>query len=110
MKARLSVLVVGSAVGAYLGIRAHEQANHTTEEPKIVTEPPVEAPKGLVAEAIIAAPDATWKKAQTAIGGFILAAQPLALWPLAALACLGAGAGALSLESHLPRELRLTPA
>ena len=45
-----------------------------------------------------------------AIGGFILAAQPLALWPLAALACLAAGAGALSLESRLPRELRLTPA
>jgi MFS family permease len=45
-----------------------------------------------------------------AIGGFILAAQPLALWPLAALACLAAGAGALSLERRLPRELRLTPA
>jgi MFS family permease len=45
-----------------------------------------------------------------AIGGFILAAEPLALWPLAAIACLAAGAGALSLESRLPAELRLTPA
>ena len=45
-----------------------------------------------------------------AIGGFILAAEPLALWPLAALACLAAGAGAIALESRLPRELRLTPA
>jgi MFS family permease len=45
-----------------------------------------------------------------AIGGFILAAEPLALWPLAALACLAAGAGALSLESRLPAKLRLTPA
>jgi MFS family permease len=45
-----------------------------------------------------------------AIGGFILAAEPLALWPLAAVACLAAGAGALSLESRLPPKLRLTPA
>jgi predicted MFS family arabinose efflux permease len=45
-----------------------------------------------------------------AIGGFILAAEPLALWPLAALACLGAGLGCLSLESRLPAQLRLTPA
>jgi MFS family permease len=45
-----------------------------------------------------------------AIGGFILAAEPLALWPLAAVACLAAGAGALSLESRLPAKLRLTPA
>ncbi len=45
-----------------------------------------------------------------AIGGFILAAEPLALWPLAAFACLGAGIGCLSLESRLPPQLRLTPA
>jgi predicted MFS family arabinose efflux permease len=45
-----------------------------------------------------------------AIGGFVLAAEPLALWPLAAFGCLGAGAGALALERRLPRELRLTPA
>jgi len=45
-----------------------------------------------------------------AIGGFILAAEPLALWPLAAMACLAAGVGSLALESRLPRELRLTPA
>jgi len=45
-----------------------------------------------------------------AIGGFILAAQPLALWPLAAFGCLAAGVGALSLERHLPQSLRLTPA
>jgi predicted MFS family arabinose efflux permease len=45
-----------------------------------------------------------------AIGGFILAVEPLALWPLAAAGCLAAGAGALALERRLPRELRLTPA
>lgn len=45
-----------------------------------------------------------------AIGGVVLALQPLALWPLAAVACLAAGAGALALEKRLPRALRLTPA
>jgi MFS family permease len=45
-----------------------------------------------------------------AIGGFVLAAEPLALWPLAAFGCLAAGAGALVLEPRLPPELRLTPA
>jgi MFS family permease len=45
-----------------------------------------------------------------AAGGFILAAEPLALWPLAAIVCVAAGAGALALERGLPRELRLTPA
>jgi MFS family permease len=45
-----------------------------------------------------------------AIGGFILASEPLALWPLAALACLAAGVGCLALESRLPPQLRLTPA
>jgi MFS family permease len=45
-----------------------------------------------------------------AVGGLVLAAEPLALWPLAAAACLTAGALALALERGLPRELRLTPA
>jgi predicted MFS family arabinose efflux permease len=45
-----------------------------------------------------------------AIGGFVLAAEPLALWPLAAVGCLAAGAGCLALESRLPPQLRLTPA
>ena len=76
MKLRLLVLVLGSAVGAYLGIRAHERALQKTEEPAVVAEPPVDAPPGLVAEAILATPDATWKKAQTAIGGFVLLAPP----------------------------------
>jgi MFS family permease len=45
-----------------------------------------------------------------AIGGFVLEAEPLALWPLAAAVCLVAGAGAIALERTIPRELRLTPA
>jgi MFS family permease len=44
-----------------------------------------------------------------ALGGLILSTEPLALWPLAALACLLAGAGALLLERSLPPALRLTP-
>lgn len=45
-----------------------------------------------------------------AVGGFVLGAEPLALWPLAAAVCLVAAAGALALERSLPRHLRLTPA
>ena len=45
-----------------------------------------------------------------ALGGLVLEAEPLALWPLAAAACLGAAAGAVALERAIPRELRLTPA
>jgi len=45
-----------------------------------------------------------------AVGGFVLEAEPLVLWPLAATVCLCAGVGALALERGLPRELRLTPA
>jgi MFS family permease len=45
-----------------------------------------------------------------AIGGFVLAAAPYALWPLAASVCLLAVVATLSLERAIPRELRLTPA
>ena len=45
-----------------------------------------------------------------AIGGFVLDREPLALWPLAAGACLLAGLGALVLERSIPPRLRLTPA
>lgn len=45
-----------------------------------------------------------------AVGGLVLAAEPLALWPLAAAACLAAGTLALTVERGLPRDLRLTPA
>jgi predicted MFS family arabinose efflux permease len=45
-----------------------------------------------------------------AVGGVVLGAEPLALWPLAAVVCLVAGAGALALDRSLPGHLRLTPA
>jgi MFS family permease len=45
-----------------------------------------------------------------ALGGVVLEAEPLALWPLAAVVCLAGAVGALALERSLPRELRLTPA
>jgi MFS family permease len=44
-----------------------------------------------------------------AVGGAILAAEPLALWPLSAVICLAAGVGCLALERSLPAPLRLTP-
>ena len=45
-----------------------------------------------------------------AVGGFMLAAEPLALWPLAAAVCAAAVLATLALERWIPRELRLTPA
>lgn len=44
-----------------------------------------------------------------ASGGFILEAQPFALWPIAAAVCLAGGAYALVLERRLPRDFRLSP-
>jgi MFS family permease len=44
-----------------------------------------------------------------AAGGFILQAEPFALWPIAAAVCLAGGAYALVLERQLPRDFRRTP-
>jgi MFS family permease len=44
-----------------------------------------------------------------AVGGFILASAPLALWPLAAAVCLVAAAGALAMERYIPAGLRRIP-
>jgi MFS family permease len=44
-----------------------------------------------------------------ASGGFILEAEPFALWPIAAAICLIGGAYALVLERRLPRDFRRTP-
>ncbi len=44
-----------------------------------------------------------------AIGGPLLGWKPNAVWPLAACACLLAGAGCLALERRLPPALRRTP-
>jgi MFS family permease len=44
-----------------------------------------------------------------AIGGFVLAAAPFALWPLAAIVCAIAAVGALRLEPRVPSELRRIP-
>jgi MFS family permease len=45
-----------------------------------------------------------------AVGGFVLAAQPFALWPLAALVCLVASAGSLAVERLVPLPNRRIPA
>ena len=44
-----------------------------------------------------------------AAGGFILQAEPYALWPLAAAVCLANGAWALALDRRLPAKVRRTP-
>ncbi len=44
-----------------------------------------------------------------AAGGFLLAAEPLALFPLAAFLCLVAAGAALALDRLIPVQLRLTP-
>jgi MFS family permease len=55
---------------------------------------------------------ASWGLAGTvgpAVGGFILAAEPFALWPLAAGVCGVAALGSLALERFVPPELRRVP-
>jgi MFS family permease len=44
-----------------------------------------------------------------AVGGFLLAAAPFALWPLASAVCVVAAAGALALERFVPPRLRRIP-
>ena len=44
-----------------------------------------------------------------ALGGFVLAAAPFALWPLAAGVCAVAAAGSLAFERRIPPELRRVP-
>jgi MFS family permease len=44
-----------------------------------------------------------------AAGGFVLQAQPYALWPVAAAVCLAGGIWALVLERRLPRTVQRTP-
>jgi MFS family permease len=42
------------------------------------------------------------------VGAALLGAEPHALWPLAAVVCLGAAGAALALESRLPQRARVT--
>src|SRR5512133_444508 len=44
-----------------------------------------------------------------AVGGFILAAAPFALWPLASLVCLIAAIGVLRIERYIPAHLQRIP-
>jgi MFS family permease len=44
-----------------------------------------------------------------AVGAAVMGAEPYALWPLAAAACLAGSVGALALERTLPNEYRVTP-
>jgi MFS family permease len=44
-----------------------------------------------------------------AVGGFILAAAPFALWPLASAVCMVAMVGVLSIERFIPPKLQRIP-
>lgn len=44
-----------------------------------------------------------------AAGGFVLQAQPYALWPVAAAVCLAGGVWAIALDRRLPSGVRRTP-
>jgi len=44
-----------------------------------------------------------------AVGAFILAAAPFALWPLASLVCVIAAAGVLRIERYIPAHLQRIP-
>src|SRR5204862_7548170 len=44
-----------------------------------------------------------------ALGGFILASEPFALWPAAAAVCVVSAFGALALERFIPPRLRRIP-
>ena len=44
-----------------------------------------------------------------AIGGFILASHPFALWPAAAVVCMIAAVGVVLTESHVPDRFRRIP-
>jgi MFS family permease len=44
-----------------------------------------------------------------AVGGFILAWRPFALWPLASLVCVAAAGGSLALERFVPARYRRIP-
>jgi MFS family permease len=44
-----------------------------------------------------------------ALGGFILAAAPFALWPLASLVCVIAAIGVLRIERYIPAHLQRVP-
>ncbi|HEY1957365.1 MAG TPA: hypothetical protein VGH28_17220, partial [Polyangiaceae bacterium] len=72
-RARLSILVVAGALGAWAGIRAHDRATKAAVDTPAV-EAPVPAPANLIAEATLVAPDATWRKAQVGVGGIVLLA------------------------------------
>jgi hypothetical protein len=72
-RVRLLILAVMAAVSAVLGMRAHERllATPAASSPALA---PVAAAPGLLGEAVLSTPDATWRKAQMAIGAALMLA------------------------------------
>jgi MFS family permease len=69
------------------------------------------APRRLIGR-YMALSSSSWQVAfivSPAAGGFILQAEPFALWPVAAAVCLAGGLYALALERRIPRDFRRTP-
>ncbi len=77
-RARLLLLGVLTIIAAVLGTRAgrHAQGKPGGTEVSAVALEPVPVPEGILADAVVPSPDATWRKAQTAIGGVIMLAPP----------------------------------
>ncbi len=74
-RARLFVLALAAAAAVWAFVVYYRRCNPPAEtQVEHVVEPPVPAPPGLVGEGVVPSPDATWRKAQTSIGGVVLLA------------------------------------
>jgi hypothetical protein len=98
-RARLFVLALAAAAAVWAFVVYYRRCNPPAETPvERVVEPPVPAPPTLVGEGVLPSPDATWRKAQTSVGGVVLLAPQtfggvLAAWArVPALATLVDGA------------------
>jgi hypothetical protein len=83
--ATLSIFVATVAFGAW-GLMHSCKGHAPVPVAKVEAEPPVPAPAELVAEAVAASPDTTWRKVQTTLGGALVLAPPTFRQLLAAVA------------------------
>jgi hypothetical protein len=84
-RARLLILGVIAIVSAAAGMRAHHRLDEMPLEAAPVLAP-VPPPEGLLADGVMPSPEATWRKAQAAIGGALMLAPPTLGGILAAFA------------------------
>ena len=104
-------LEAGAATALFafaFGLFAFGECLHGTVQGPLVSDL---APRGLLGR-YMAMSSSSWQVGfiiGPAVGGFVLQAQPYALWPLAAALCLVGGAWAIALERRLPKTVRRTP-